>query len=119
MEDPITLEVIFRVLECIVALVAGIVAIKALLNYITSIHDRNKKIDTYATEIDVVKASIKDLKDDNDAKMQAIREEQYIMTESIFAILDGLHQLNCNGPVTEARDNLTVYLNNSAHRKSF
>jgi outer membrane murein-binding lipoprotein Lpp len=119
MEDPITISLIFRVLEGIVALVAGGVAIKALLNCITSIHDRNKKIDTYATEIDTVKAQIKDLKDDNDVKMQAIRDEQCIITESMLAILDGLHQLNCNGPVTEAKDNLTLYLNNSAHRKSF
>lgn len=119
MTDPITLELIFKVLELVVALVAGGVAIKALIKQITSIHDRNQKIDTYSKEIDNVKASIKDLKVDNDAKMQVIREEQCVITESMLAILDGLHQLNCNGSVTEARDRLTVYLNNSAHRGTF
>ena len=119
MDQPITASLIFSILELIVALVAGGVAIKAIITWITSIHDRNKKIDTYSSEIDNVKAAIKDLKDDNDTKMQVIREEQCIITESMLAILDGLGQLDCNGPVTEARDRLTLYLNNSAHRNSF
>lgn len=118
-DDPITLNVIFRVLEAIVAIVAGGVAIKALLNWITSIHDRNKKIDTYTTEIDNVKAAIQDLKDDNDAKMRIIREEQCIITESMLAVLDGINQIGGNGPVTENKEKLTAYLNSSAHRNTF
>ena len=104
MDAPITANLIFHVLELIVALVAGGVAIKALLKFITSIHDRNQKVDEYEVKI-------KEVKDD----LQEIRDEQGILTESMLAVLEGLHQLNCNGPVTVARDKLVSHLNERAH----
>ena len=118
-EIPITIHVIFQILEAIVALVGGGVAIKALLNWITSIHDRNKKIDTYATEIDNVKAAIAELKEDNDNKMKVIREEQCMITEAMLAVLDGINQIGGNGPVTKTKEDLTAYLNSSAHHNQF
>ena len=119
MDQPITASLIFQILELIVALVAGGVAIKAIITWITSIHDRNKKIDTYSSEIDNVKAAIQDLKEDNDAKMRIIREEQCIITESMLAVLDGINQIGGNGPVTENKEKLTAYLNSSAHHNTF
>ena len=92
---------------------------KAIITWITSIHDRNKKIDTYSSEIDNVKAAIQDLKEDNDAKMRIIREEQCIITESMLAVLDGINQIGGNGPVTENKEKLTAYLNSSAHHNTF
>lgn len=118
-EIPITIHIIFQILEAIVALVGGGVAIKALLNWITSIHDRNKKIDTYATEIDNVKAAIAELKEDNDNKMKVIREEQCMITEAMLAVLDGINQIGGNGPVTKTKEDLTAYLNSSAHHNQF
>ena len=118
-EIPITIHVIFQILEAIVALVGGGVAIKALLNWITSIHDRNKKIDSYTLEIDNVKAAIAELKEDNDNKMKVIREEQCMITEAMLAVLDGINQIGGNGPVTKTKEDLTAYLNSSAHHNVF
>ena len=118
-EIPITIHIIFQILEAIVALVGGGVAIKALLNWITSIHDRNKKIDTYSAEIDNVKAAIAELKEDTDKKMGLIREEQGMITEAMLAVLDGINQIGGNGPVTKKKEELTAYINSSAHHNEF
>lgn len=98
MDAPITLGLIANILEVIVALVAGGVAIKAILKFITYMHDRNQKLDEY------------------DTKIQEIKDEQGLLTESMLAVLDGLHQLNCNGPVTVARDKLVSHINERAHK---
>lgn len=97
MDAPITLGLITNILEVIVALVAGGVAIKGVLKVITYIHDKNQKLDEY------------------DNKIQEIKDEQQLITESMLAVLDGLHQLNCNGPVTVAHDKLVSHINERAH----
>jgi Pyruvate/2-oxoacid:ferredoxin oxidoreductase gamma subunit len=38
------------------------------------------------------------------------KEESVILIKSTFAMLDGLHQLGANGPVTQARENLQEYI---------
>lgn len=119
MDAPITLQSIMYIFEFIIAVVAGVTATIAIIKWITSIHDRNKKLDGYETAIDDIKKSIEEMKADNDEKMQAIRSEQLIITDSLLAILDGLGQLNCNGPVTEAKDNLVDYINDRAHNSKF
>lgn len=50
-----------------------------------------------------------------DAEIKSMREEQTIITETLFAVLDGLKQQGCNGPVSEAHDKLRIHLNNKAH----
>ena len=47
--------------------------------------------------------------------LQQIRTEQCELTGAMLAVLEGLIQLNCNGPVTEAHNKLTQYLNDQAH----
>ena len=42
--------------------------------------------------------------------MQELRSNMIILTETMRAVLDGLHQLNCNGKVTEASEKLDAYL---------
>ena len=58
---------------------------------------------------------IEENKTDSEAKMQELKIELFVQTECTRAILDGLHQLNCNGPVTRARELLDTYLSGSAH----
>ena len=58
---------------------------------------------------------IEDNATDSEAKMQELKIELFVQTECTRAILDGLHQLNCNGPVTKARELLDTYLSGSAH----
>lgn len=115
MDTAITINLILEVLGVIAAIVAGVGAIVAVIKTITNIHDRNKKIDGYDQQIKEVKESIADMRTDNEAKLQEIRAEQFLTIEVLSAILDGLHQLNCNGPVTEARARLDSYLNEAAH----
>ena len=117
--QAITLGMILDIFRLLVALVAGVTAIVAIIKWITQIHDRNKKLDGYEKDIAEVKHSIKELKTDTDAKMQTIMAEQLIMTDSILAILEGLGQLNCNGPVTDAKNRLVEYINERAHDGKF
>ena len=52
---------------------------------------------------------------DIETQMQSIMEEQYVIIETLQAVLDGLGQLKCNGPVTRQKKILSKYLNKSSH----
>ena len=47
---------------------------------------------------------------ETEQKIQDVSAGLLVLTECSRAILDGLHQLNCNGKVTEASDKLDKYL---------
>ena len=49
--------------------------------------------------------------------IKGLRNEQYMQTRVLMATLDGLHQLGCNGKVTEASEELSDYLNKRSHDK--
>lgn len=51
-------------------------------------------------------------------EIQTLRTEQYVQTRVMLATLDGLHQLGCNGKVTEATEELNDYLNKLSHKQS-
>jgi hypothetical protein len=51
-----------------------------------------------------------------DTDIANMKEEQTLICYGMLACLDGLKQLNCNGPVTDARDRLEKHLNKSAHK---
>lgn len=50
-----------------------------------------------------------------DAEIKQIKEDLCMHTYVLLAILDGLKQQGCNGPVTEARDKLQKHINKQAH----
>lgn len=80
--------------------------------YETEIKEVNDKIErahNFAQE------ALEQMQSETDAKLQQIRAEQEMLTYCMSAVLDGLHQLNCNGPVTEASKKLATYLNEQAH----
>lgn len=58
---------------------------------------------------------VDDLKCDQDAKMQEMKSELYILTECMAAVLAGLHEQGCNGKVTQASTMLDEYLRKRAH----
>lgn len=81
--------------------------------YADEISNINTKVETahnFAQE------ALRDMQSETDAKLQEIRAEQEMITYCMRAVLDGLHQLNCNGPVTEASEKLDIYLNSQAHK---
>lgn len=51
-----------------------------------------------------------------DEEIKELKEEQTLICYGMLACLEGLKQLNCNGPVTEARDKLSKHLNKQAHK---
>lgn len=61
-------------------------------------------------------ADIKALKQTHDDDIDAIKEEQTIMTYGVLACLKGLKEQGCNGPVTEAINKLEKHLNEKAHQ---
>lgn len=71
--------------------------------------------DHFEKRLDEVDENIKDVKTDYEAKIQDVKVEQFIQTECMRAVLSGLRQLNCNGPVTKAKEMLDLYLSKSAH----
>ena len=65
--------------------------------------------------LDEIERKMEDNHTDTEAKVQEVRAEQMFQMELFKAILDGLGQLNCNGPVTEMKEKLDKYLNEKAH----
>lgn len=52
----------------------------------------------------------------NDTDIKAIKEEQSILTKGVLACLKGLKEQGCNGPVTEAIEQIEDYINKEAHK---
>ena len=52
---------------------------------------------------------------EQDAEIKKMKEEQCILTYGTLACLNGLMELGCNGPVTEAIDKMEKHLNKAAH----
>lgn len=72
--------------------------------------ERNKIYEKYDERLYEVEKQIASNSTDTDAKIQDIKVEITILTKSMSAILDGLIQQGCNGPVTEAKKNLDEFL---------
>ena len=65
--------------------------------------------------LDDIEDKIQENHTDTEAKFQEVRAEQMFQMELFKAVLDGLSQLNCNGPVTIMSEKLDGYLNKKAH----
>lgn len=59
---------------------------------------------------------IKNLQEKHETEIADLKKEQQLLTYGMLACLEGLKQLNCNGPVTDARDKLSKHLNAQAHK---
>lgn len=77
--------------------------------------EREKIITRYDARLDELESRIDRNHAETEAKIQQTQTELLILTECMAAVLDGLKQLNCNGKVTEAKQNLDAYLNKRAH----
>lgn len=62
----------------------------------------------------IVRWFMRQSKQDDDIK--AIKDEQSILTQGVLACLKGLKEQGCNGPVTEAIDEIETYINKQAHK---
>lgn len=62
----------------------------------------------------IYKWYLKQEKQDKD--IQAIKEEQTILTQGVLACLKGLKEQGCDGPVTLAIKQIENHLNKQAHK---
>ena len=51
-----------------------------------------------------------------DSDIESIKEEQTVLVHGVLACLKGLKEQGCNGPVTEAIEQIEEYINRQAHR---
>ena len=101
-----------------------------IISKVMAKHDRDKSIDEMALRISQERADFAKQYDeqlaeirktiaenhaDTEAKLQQMYAEQYIMTDCIAAILDGLHQQGCNGKVTAAIEELGEHIKKRAY----
>lgn len=110
METQIVLEI--NTVVAIAKLITSFGVIAALL---WNIFRQYQKWESYDKKITDTNKRIDDLQTEVGAKMQQIQAEQCMQTYVLQAVLDGLHQLNCNGEVTKASEKLNKYINKKAH----
>lgn len=97
MEASITLSQLLEVLGVLVAVWGAYKVVIEIVERINTKHDQVQKWDEY------------------DKQIKDIKKEQEMITMCMSAVLDGLHQLKCNGEVTKASNKLNEYLNAKAH----
>lgn len=121
MAEAITVNELIRLALIVMGIWGFVKIIMEIIEAITKRHDREQTWDAAVKEIANARSEFgkvyDERLDDLEAKMQEIRAEQCIIIECQQAILDGLGQLKCNGPVTEQKHKLDRYLNDKAHDK--
>lgn len=55
-------------------------------------------------------------RDKNDCEIKEIKEEQTILTKGVLACLKGLNEQGCDGPVTQAIEEIEDHMNKQAHK---
>ena len=108
MNTPITFNGILAGFAILVAIVAGLTAIFAIIKWINAAHDRATRWDNYGMQIG-------ELKTDIENNLREIKNEQYVLTNCMLAVLDGLQQLGANHGVTQAYKDLAKHINKEAH----
>lgn len=123
MSEPITINALLQLGGIIAAFWGGYKVVMEIIHAITARHDKeqswSKQHEEMSEKYDNAIADLNKKIDENqidvEEKIQEVRAEQEILTECMYATLDGLHQLGCNGKVTEARSMLDQYLIRRAH----
>ena len=123
MTEPITINLLFQLGGIIATIWGGYKVVMEIIHAITARHDKEQSwskqheemSEKYDKAITGINKKIDENQVDVEAKIQEVRAEQEILTECMYAMLDGLHQLGCNGKVTETRTMLNEYLIRRAH----
>lgn len=130
MEQTITLQALCQLGGVLVALWGAYKIIMEVVKTITNRHDREKRWDETAKEIQQERAKIVERYDkrleeierviednhtDTEAKIQELKADMLILTKSLSATLDGLKQLGANGAVTKAKEELDSFLIDKAY----
>ena len=134
MTEPITINALLQLGGIIAAFWGGYKVVMEIIHAITARHDKEQKWNdmeskltkniqderdkiyaNYDKRLDALETHLEETACDTEAKIQEVRAELEMLTECMYATLDGLHQLGCNGKVTETRTMLNEYLIRRAH----
>lgn len=141
MHEAVTVSLLIQMGVIIIGLWGFVKAVKEIVKNITDRHDReqawdeavknkddvyriitenfqterNKVYDRYDNKLEEMDRTINENHTDTSAKFQQVYSELFILTNCMQAVLEGLKQLNCNGPVTEESEKLKAYLSKRAH----
>lgn len=88
----------------IIGLAGTITALLAIVGVIASVVRQFIKWNSYDKKIQAI-----------DDRITGLQKEQYLQIKTERAILDGLHQLGCNGSTTSAAHELDDFLLKRAH----
>lgn len=84
---------------------------------VADIHGERKFIvDRYDIKLAEIEQKIEENQTDTEAKLQEVRADVMVLAESIRAVLEGLIEQGCNGPVKQAKERLDHYLIESLGR---
>ena len=86
-------------INAIIGLAGLVTALTVLFGFIRTTTKQIDKWNSYDNTIKKINKS-----------MAKLRNEQYVQITTLYAVLDGLKQLNCNGKVTEAKNELDSYI---------
>lgn len=128
--EQITFNALMQLCGLIAVIWGFYKVIMEIAKAITTRHDREKKWDETAKEIqeervkiverydgklEELEQTINDNHCDTEAKIQELKADMFILTRSVSAILDGLKQQGCNGAVTKAKEDLDAFLMGKAY----
>ena len=132
MDQTITIQALIQLAVMIMGVWGFIKVVKEIVKAINDRHDREQKWDDYEknlqeerdkiyekydSRLEEMEKKINDNYTDTEAKLQAVSAELYIQSECMLAVLEGLQQLKCNGPVSEAKKKLDAHLLERAYDK--
>lgn len=105
--------------EIIIQTAAVIGAVMAILGVLLTAVKWYLKQEKQTDDIELLRNKeqddIKKLRNMHTEDIRQLNEELCLITYAMLACLDGLKQLHCNGPVSEAHNKLEKHLNMSAH----
>lgn len=125
MEMSLTIEFFVQMAVCLLGIWGFVKAVVEVIEAVNKRHDREQKWDEYAENLQQERDKIYKKYDDRfeeienkidanhtetEAKVQELKAEVLMLTKSMSAVMDGLIQQGCNGPVTEAKKNLDEFL---------
>ena len=99
-----SLVIKYDMLLHIVAIISAIGVIGGLFFKIHKLLNRFEEIEKHNKDVD--------------EKLKGFEAEQCMQTYVLEAVLDGLHQLGCNGKTTEASEKLSKFINQKAHNQA-
>lgn len=130
MQTEITFQALVQCVAIVICVWGAWKTIMEVVKAINSRHDKEQMWDKtaenlekgrqeimakYDAKLAEMDAKIDENHADTEAKIQELKAEMLLQLECIQAILDGLGQLQCNGPVTEQKKRLDQHLREKAY----